>query len=1029
MTQIGSSRGDALRHESNTSETHSLWRMSILNVTEMVPEPGSGHFNTVALNQYNTTDLHRPITMADENNISVGDGFTRRYPTSTPDFVEGEVHAMEYRIGLGCLVCVAVVIAITGNFLVLLAITKTRSLRRLNNFLLVSLAVSDFLSAVICMPLFITELFNDYTWILPNTLCSFYTSLQLSFLFLSTWNIAAISLERVFIIMYPMIYQRAVTESRMLVFIIGLWVLSIAYGMSQLHWFNSEPHLSWSRQRPEFCRYLPSMEYAIIDFVICFTLPLCVMFGAYLKIYYIVQSQMSRIHPRFWEDGPSEFSTNNFEKYISEIYKENKESPFSTTNQRDFTSSDSVERYQRRDENYEFVAQTLRKISIGFADVNSLFVEQISQPGSESHTPTPEDPAKSAAEAWNDNVDSENQINKSSLNITELEDDELRRDNFNVKQSNINNGLHDSKEATINSKSSNHDNNDNISNSGDNKILENSCITRIECETDYPHRAADNQRSCDNLAQVINKSTVDENSDQIMDSSENVAGISSMDSAKKSSKNYVKLAVPEDLVSNLQLQVTDLEINPNLDMNSTQSTSSNPSFNRWIDPDQNDLNQSVNMGEVKCVEVETDQIHIQANQTGPVCPKSGTDQSEQLKREKVHPYQIEPRYPALPNSVTSNTAKNLTFRSGGKLMAKDEDDVFSISRNVEQIDSEMKAKLSTIIDHAKALRIPALKGSVIEDPKRPRSHESPRLAPRSSRCFGDSKPLSTVFDAGIEINISRTSSKDGFAFPLRRASSARPDLNSISPDIPTSSTSSGFGTKLHPVLKSSSKNGSTGNLFDHNGQTPGRKRNSVVFRLYDDEILPDDDPNTVQTIPKVRVPTGMEDTTTETSGIGTMETILTTDNSIMSNDASSKRNLRDREEDPSKAHTHQWAKKHFIVSRDQSSTSLSMRSRGGSGASSWRTSSITRRLRKNKAIRMTAAVIGAFVLCILPYKIVFLMRVRDISSVSDLGWNIVSSLMFFTNALNPFIYNFYNSSFRAAIKRLILCKGTPVGPV
>ena len=78
---------------------------------------------------------------------------------------------------------------------------------------------------------------------------------------------------------------------------------------------------------------------------------------------------------------------------------------------------------------------------------------------------------------------------------------------------------------------------------------------------------------------------------------------------------------------------------------------------------------------------------------------------------------------------------------------------------------------------------------------------------------------------------------------------------------------------------------------------------------------------------------------------------------------------------------------------------------------------------------MTAAVIGAFVLCILPYKIVFLMRVRDISSVSDLGWNIVSSLMFFTNALNPFIYNFYNSSFRAAIKRLILCKGTPVGPI
>ena len=78
---------------------------------------------------------------------------------------------------------------------------------------------------------------------------------------------------------------------------------------------------------------------------------------------------------------------------------------------------------------------------------------------------------------------------------------------------------------------------------------------------------------------------------------------------------------------------------------------------------------------------------------------------------------------------------------------------------------------------------------------------------------------------------------------------------------------------------------------------------------------------------------------------------------------------------------------------------------------------------------MTLAVIGAFVLCILPYKIVFLLRVHDIGSVSDVVWNAVSSLMFCTNALNPFIYNFYNSSFRVAIKKLLTCKRTSIGPV
>ena len=117
--------------------------------------------------------------------------------TTTLDFGSGEVTAVGTRIGLGIVMCFIISIAIVGNSLVLLAIMKTRSLQRLNNFLLVSLAFSDFFSAVLCMPLFITELFSDYKWPLPEGMCSFYISLELSFIFLSVWNIAAIALERV----------------------------------------------------------------------------------------------------------------------------------------------------------------------------------------------------------------------------------------------------------------------------------------------------------------------------------------------------------------------------------------------------------------------------------------------------------------------------------------------------------------------------------------------------------------------------------------------------------------------------------------------------------------------------------------------------------------------------------------------------------------------------------------------------------------------------------------------------------------
>ena len=349
-----------------------------------------------------------------ENYISetANDSSTSAFATPTFDAVEGEVHAVEYRIGLGCLMCVVMSVAIAGNFLVLLAISRTRSLRRLNNFLLVSLAISDFLCAITCMPLFITELFNDYEWILPNAVCSYYISLQLSFLFLSTWNIAAISMERVFLIMFPMIYQRSVTERRMLVFVVGLWIVSLIYGMSQLNWFNSEPWLSWSVEHPEFCRYVPSIVYAIVDFVVCFALPLCIMFGAYLKIYCIVQSQMNRIHPALpptaWEDAPSGFSTTN---YMSQIYNEKRriQSQFSSSNPpAEECNTDSSQNFRQpeAEADYDLVEQTLRKISTEFTDVQSLGADHVSRTvsASELDTNTKQHLADSPAAkiAWTD---------------------------------------------------------------------------------------------------------------------------------------------------------------------------------------------------------------------------------------------------------------------------------------------------------------------------------------------------------------------------------------------------------------------------------------------------------------------------------------------------------------------------------------------------------------------------------------------------------------------------------------------------
>ena len=548
-------------------------------------------------------------------------------------------------------------------------------------------------------------------------------------------------------------------------------------------------------------------------------------------------------------------------------------------------------------------------------------------------------------------------------------------------------------------------------------------------------------------------------------------------------ENEIKF-VTSNRSPNLQLRATDLKLNQEI-RNYSAKSPGNLSANGAIDlTNQNDPNESENPGGVGCgVETEVDEIHIQGSKTITLSAKSDPRYGDRsggnvldMDREMTtsdddgsnNEIQLNTYHVDIPENVktshvndrveagnVSNMDHTITLSDDDdgsnneiKLNVDDvednvndrkeetEDDVFlfPVMKQLRHTSSDLETTLKKVGEFRNTLNIPIddSLATVSHYHSRPHSHEGERSIPRPLRSFSDPEPERPVFNPGIEINISRSSSRDGFGFPLRRASSARPDLNSISLDHPTGSYS-GFRTKLHPVLKTSFKTASAGNLTDHPSKDhPGRKRNSVVFRLYDDEILPDDDPNIVQTIPKLKVSVGTTEdtTTTETSGIGTAEITLTPDHSIASNDGVAKRNVRGEkapDPDPSKTHTSQWTKKHFNVSRDQST--ISARSRGGSGASSLRTSSITRRFRENKAVRMTAAVIGAFVLCILPYKIVFMMRVRDMSSVSDMGWNIVSLLMFVTNALNPFIYNFYNSSFRAAIRRLILCKGIPVAPI
>ncbi|GAA6216170.1 adenosine receptor A1-like [Lates japonicus] len=181
-------------------------------------------------------------------------------------------------------------LAITGNFLVCLAVTRNKKLRTVTNYFLLSLAVADILVGLVAIPCAVLTDLGQPRHNLP--LCLVLLSILMVLTQSSILSLLAVAAERYMAILLPFQYQRMMSPRNAQLALLVTWGLGAISG--------SVPLMDWQRQPADsdYCIFtcVVDMSYMVyFNFFCCLLVPLVAMFIIYGRIFLTVRRQVRRI--------------------------------------------------------------------------------------------------------------------------------------------------------------------------------------------------------------------------------------------------------------------------------------------------------------------------------------------------------------------------------------------------------------------------------------------------------------------------------------------------------------------------------------------------------------------------------------------------------------------------------------------------------------------------------------------------------------------------------------------------------------
>lgn len=168
---------------------------------------------------------------------------------------------------------ILIVVALTGNILLCTAFLFYRRLRKTTNYFIISLAMSDILVATIAMPMWLSYELTGWEslpiWIDFHKLLMFWNWFDILAGVSSITNLTAISIDRFFSIITPLLHRTRMTRSIAIAMVVVAWLYSIILASLSL--------MQW--------RY-----YSALVCSLGFFLPLFIIVATYVTIYMQVRN-------------------------------------------------------------------------------------------------------------------------------------------------------------------------------------------------------------------------------------------------------------------------------------------------------------------------------------------------------------------------------------------------------------------------------------------------------------------------------------------------------------------------------------------------------------------------------------------------------------------------------------------------------------------------------------------------------------------------------------------------------------------